>query len=86
MCKVALIAVEVAIPIANSAVECSNQADLSAKGVKHGTSVDDRHGKGGLVDLERMGPLRVLHRGGHDGVKIYSGLANSHRLEGEWDK
>ncbi len=81
MCKVAPVAVEVAIPVANSAVDCGIQADLSAKGVKHGTPVNARHSEGGLVDLECMGPLWGLHCRGDDGVKLHSGLADGHQLE-----
>ena len=81
VCKVAPVAVKVAIPVADSAVDCGIQADLSAEGVKHGMPVDARHGKGGLVDFECMGPLWGLHPGGDDGVKLHSGLANGHRLK-----
>jgi hypothetical protein len=81
VCKVAPVVVEVAIPVADSAVDCGIQADLSAKGVKHGMPVDARHGKGGLVHLECMGPLRGLHQQGDDKVKLHSGFANGHRLE-----
>jgi hypothetical protein len=81
VCEVAPVVVGVAIPVANSAVDCGIQADLSAKGVKHGTPVNARHGNGSLVDLKRMGPLRGLHCGGDDGVKLHSGLADGPRLK-----
>ncbi len=81
VCKVAPVAVEVAIPVTDSAIACGIQADLSAKGAEHGTPVNARHGAGGLVDLERMGPLPGLHRGGDDRVKLHSGLADGHQLE-----
>jgi hypothetical protein len=59
----------VASPIAEDAVIYGAHIELGAESVEHHSTIDARGGEGILVNLERTGALRRLHRGVDDGIE-----------------
>ena len=59
-----------AVPIAEDAVDNSDQVELGAESVNHHLANNARGGQGSLDNLEGIGALRRLHRGVDDGREL----------------
>jgi hypothetical protein len=84
--KVAPVAMKVAIPITQDAIDDGAQVELCAESVKHGAAVDARDGERSLVSLKRVSALGGKHGQVHHRVELDGEFVHLDGLEGPRDE
>jgi hypothetical protein len=84
--KITPIAMEVAGPTANDAINNSAQIELCAESVEHGAVVNARDGERCCVCLECMSALGGFHGRVHNRVELQSLFVDLDGLKGPRDK